>query len=96
MSSISNVGGGEWDDKVSLNDSSQISKIEMKNQSISSSLKESLSRAEDCIQKDVLFVIDQDSMVKIKNYSLEKTRKQLKPRPKKRLQHGGESHRYLE
>lgn len=53
----------EWEKEASLSDSSQISKIEIKNQSISSSMKESLSRAEDCIQKDVLHFIEQDSIV---------------------------------
>lgn len=55
----------EWEKEASLSDSSQISKIEIKNQSISSSMKESLSRAEDCIQKDVLHLIEQDSIVYI-------------------------------
>lgn len=35
----------------------------MKSQSVNSSMKESLSRAEDCIQKDVLHLIEQDSLV---------------------------------
>ena len=55
----------EWsEEKVSLNNSSQISKIDLQSQSISSSLKESLSRAEECIQKDILLVIDGDNSVK--------------------------------
>ena len=49
---------------MSLNNSSQISKIDLQSQSISSSLKESLSRAEECIQKDILLVIDGDNTVK--------------------------------
>ena len=49
---------------MSLNNSSQISKIDLQSQSISSSLKESLSRAEECIQKDILLVIDGDNSVK--------------------------------
>ena len=48
---------------MSLNNSSQISKIDLQSQSISSSLKESLSRAEECIQKDILLVIDGDNSV---------------------------------
>ena len=56
----------EWsEEKVSLNNSSQISKIDLQSQSISSSLKESLSRAEECIQKDILLVIDGDEVKNI-------------------------------
>ena len=49
---------------MSLNNSSQISKIDLQSQSISSSLKESLSRAEECIQKDILLVIDGENSVR--------------------------------
>ena len=56
----------EWnEEQINLINSSQISKIDLKSQSISSSLKESLSRAEECIQKDILLVIDGDNSVKI-------------------------------
>jgi hypothetical protein len=59
-----NVTKNEWsEEKISLNNSSQISKIDLQSQSISSSLKESLSRAEECIQKDILLVIDGDNSV---------------------------------
>ncbi len=58
-----NVTKNEWsEEKISLNNSSQISKIDLQSQSISSSLKESLSRAEECIQKDILLVIDGDEV----------------------------------
>ena len=58
----------EWsEEKVSLNNSSQISKIDLQSQSISSSLKESLSRAEECIQKDILLVIDGENSVRYFN-----------------------------
>ena len=52
---------------MSLNNSSQISKIDLQSQSISSSLKESLSRAEECIQKDILLVIDGENSVRYFN-----------------------------
>lgn len=61
--SQNNISGWE-EGNVSLSNSSQISKIEHKNSS-SSSLREGLSHAEECIQKDVLLIIDQDSIVRV-------------------------------
>ena len=43
---------------------SQISKIDLISQSISNSWRDGLSHAEDCIQKDIMLVIDGDSTVK--------------------------------
>ena len=42
-------------------------RIDLQSQSISSSLKESLSRAEECIQKDILLVIDGENSVRYFN-----------------------------
>ena len=60
---------GEWSNDVSLGDSGQISKIEFKNMSINSSMKDYLSHAEDYIQKDVMHFIDADSSVSIHIYT---------------------------
>ena len=59
---------GDWSNDVSLGDSGQISKIEFKNMSINSSMKDYLSHAEDYIQKDVMHFIDADSSVSIHIY----------------------------
>ena len=53
---------GDWSNEISLGDSGQISKIEFKNMSINSSMKDYLSHAEDYIQKDVLHLIDDSSV----------------------------------
>ena len=53
----------EWnEEQINLINSSQISKIDLQSQNKSSSLKESLSRTEEYIQKDILFVIDGDEV----------------------------------
>ena len=61
-----------WEENVSLGNTSGISKIDFANQSsengskresINSYSKESLSRGEECIQKEVLSIIEEDSMV---------------------------------
>ena len=61
-----------WEENVSLGNTSGISKIDFANQSsengskresINSYSKESLSRGEECIQKEVLNIIEEDSMV---------------------------------
>ena len=59
---------GDWSNEISLGDSGQISKIEFKNMSINSSMKDYLSHAEDYIQKDVLHLIDDSSVRKINLY----------------------------
>ena len=59
-SEISNSKNEQDDNQINLSNSSEISKIDLKSQSISSSLKESLSRAEEYIQKDILLVIDDE------------------------------------
>ena len=61
-----------WEENVSLGNTSGISKIDFANQSsengskresINSYSKKSLSRGEECIQKEVLNIIEEDSMV---------------------------------
>ena len=61
-----------WEENVSLGNTSGISKIDFANQSsengskresINSYSKDSLSRGEECIQKEVLNIIEEDSMV---------------------------------
>lgn len=67
--SPNHVSGWE-ENNVSLSNSSQISNIEHRNSSISSSLRDGLSKGEDCIQKDVLLIIDQDSPIRVQyNYN---------------------------
>ena len=61
-----------WEDNVSLGNTSGISKIDFayqsseggsKRESINSISKDTLSRGEECIQKEVMNIIENDSMV---------------------------------
>jgi hypothetical protein len=52
-----------WDNNKMINLSNSISKIDLKSQSISNSWRDGLSHAEDCIQKDIMNVIDGDLSV---------------------------------
>lgn len=52
-----------WSNEISLGDSGQISKIDFKTMSINSSIKDYLSQTEDCIQKEVMQIIDNDTSV---------------------------------
>ena len=61
-SEISNSKNEQDDNQINLSNSSEISKIDLKSQSINSSLKENLSKTEEYIQKDILLVMDCDSV----------------------------------
>ena len=53
-----------WDNNKMINLSNSISKIDLKSsQSISYSWRDGLSHGEDCIQKDIMNVIDGDLSV---------------------------------
>lgn len=64
---LQNNISGWGEGNISLSNSSQISKIEYRNSDASSSLREGLSHAEECIQKEVLLTIDEDSIVRSDN-----------------------------
>ena len=61
-SEISDSKNEQDDNQINLSNSSEISKIDLKSQSINSSLKENLSKTEEYIQKDILLVMDCDSV----------------------------------